>query len=402
MLARPGSLPAALGAAQALAAMPFFASLGAVDLARLVPELEERVVQPGEVVFRQGDPGDGLYLIRAGSAGVSLADQDGSRIVAVLAAPAYFGEMALLSAEPRSASIVAFTPLVLWKLPRGRFEALIIRQPLVLRQVAAELTRRLSETTRQLSASEQAVAAIARTAYRALGPADQLTLRQSAVLAELDLPLLRALAGSSAAASAGWLAPESGFLRPGRRDGWFVLAHPSLRAVLLADLQAVLGEGGVENLRDQAAAALLARDDLSIWEVLELLRDAGDWCRLASLLEAQGAALLAQQAERLRALIRALPVELISARPNLAHLLAAEPAPSDRPAELTVTAGSARLAVAGLKPGRPHARWLVLLATIGLVALAWSAAPPPASRHRPARYRGHRGGAAAGLLQPAT
>ena len=34
--------------------MPFFASLSAVDLARLVPELEERAVQPGEVVFRQG------------------------------------------------------------------------------------------------------------------------------------------------------------------------------------------------------------------------------------------------------------------------------------------------------------------------------------------------------------
>src|SRR5690349_8659867 len=156
MLARPPGLPAALGAAQALAAMPFFASLGAVDLARLVPELEERLIQPGEVVFRQGEPGDGLYLIRAGSAGVSLTDRAGSRVVAVLEAPAYFGEMALLSDEPRSASIVAFTPLALWKLPRSRFEALVSRQPLVLRQVAAELTRRLGETTRQLASNDQA------------------------------------------------------------------------------------------------------------------------------------------------------------------------------------------------------------------------------------------------------
>src|SRR5436190_319968 len=127
MLSRPAGLPTALEAAQALVAMPFFAGLGAVELARLVPELEEGLLQPGEVVFRQGEPGDGLYLIRSGSASVCLAEPGGGRTVAVLSAPAYFGEMALLSAEPRTASIVALTPLALWKLPRSRLEALIGR-----------------------------------------------------------------------------------------------------------------------------------------------------------------------------------------------------------------------------------------------------------------------------------
>jgi CRP-like cAMP-binding protein/di/tricarboxylate transporter len=380
MLTRPPGLPVAIGAAQALAAMPFFATLGPVDLARLVPELEERVVQPGEIVFRQGDPGDGLYLIRSGSAGVSLAEPAGSRVVAVLSAPAYFGEMALLSAEPRSASIIAFTQLALWKLPRWRFEALISRQPLVLRQVAAELTRRLSETTRQLASSEQAGAAMARTAYRALEPAAQMTLRRSAVLAELDLPLLRALDGADVVTGASWLAPESGFLRPGRRDGWFMLAHASLRAVLLADLEDELGERGVEDLRARAAAALLARDDLSIWDVLELLRDADDWCGLANLLEAQGPAVLTQQPERLRALIRALPVAFTLARPGLNQLLAAEAVLADGSPRSIVAEGSDGLAgsiLVGLKPSWPGPRLLTLIATIGLVMLAWSAPPPP-------------------------
>ena len=70
--AAPSAAPP-LGAAEALAATPFFAGLSAVDLARLVPELEECRFQAGEAVFHQGDPGDGLYLIRSGRAGVSIA-----------------------------------------------------------------------------------------------------------------------------------------------------------------------------------------------------------------------------------------------------------------------------------------------------------------------------------------
>jgi NTE family protein len=98
-------------AARALAATPLFAGLSAVDLARLVPELDELQYGAGDTVFREGDPGDGLYLIRRGSVGVSVGSSDQPRIVAVLDAPAYFGEMALLSDAPRSATILALRPL---------------------------------------------------------------------------------------------------------------------------------------------------------------------------------------------------------------------------------------------------------------------------------------------------
>jgi CRP-like cAMP-binding protein/di/tricarboxylate transporter len=151
--ARP-DLPDSVNAAQALGATPFFASLSPVDLARLVPELEERSVNAGDVVFRQGEPGDGLYLIRSGSAGVSVTDAGGSRIVAILTPPSYFGEMALLSDAPRTATIVALSPLSLWKLPRERFDALITRYPNVLRHIAIELSRRLDQTTRRLTAAQ--------------------------------------------------------------------------------------------------------------------------------------------------------------------------------------------------------------------------------------------------------
>ena len=239
-----------MSAAQALGATPFFASLSPVDLARLVPELEECAINAGDVVFRQGEPGDGLYLIRSGAAGVSIADASGSRIVAVLEPPAYFGEMALLSDEPRTATIIALRPLALWKLPSDRFEALIGRYPRVLQQVATELARRLNQTTRRLAASEQAVSTMASVAYAALDPTTQALLCELAVVPSFDASQARELAGAAADdATLAWLCQEGGFLRQDPSDGRYALAYPSLRQFLLERLEAQIGPAGLEARR---------------------------------------------------------------------------------------------------------------------------------------------------------
>ncbi len=72
--------PASLSAAEALAATPFFSELSAVDLARLLPELEEHERAPGEIVFRQGDPGDGFYLIRSGTVEAVVTEAGGTQV----------------------------------------------------------------------------------------------------------------------------------------------------------------------------------------------------------------------------------------------------------------------------------------------------------------------------------
>src|SRR3712207_2775721 len=99
--------PPGLSAAEALASTPFFSELSAVDLARLVPELEEHDLMPGEVVFHQGDPGDGFYLIRSGTVEAVVTEAGGTQVVTRLAAPAHFGEGALLTDELRSSTVTA-------------------------------------------------------------------------------------------------------------------------------------------------------------------------------------------------------------------------------------------------------------------------------------------------------
>src|SRR5918994_4812675 len=97
--ATPTDNPASpsLSAAEALAATPFFSELSAVDLARLVPELEEHVLMPGEVVFHQGDPADGFFLIRSGTVEAVVIEAGGPQGVTRLSTPAHLRQWPLLT-----------------------------------------------------------------------------------------------------------------------------------------------------------------------------------------------------------------------------------------------------------------------------------------------------------------
>ena len=322
---RAGGPPASPAAAEALAAMPFFAGLEPVDLARVVPELEEQRYEVGEPVFCQGDPGDGLYLIRSGAAAVSSVVEGQEAPVAHLQVPAYFGEVALLSDEPRTASVIAATPLSVWKLPRERFEALVEKHPRLPLQLAAELARRLSETTRKLSESQHDVVEIARAGFDALDPPARVLLVRAAVFERFDADLLAAALGREWSAEAfEWLVREGGFLEPDGGDGWWRLANEPVREMLLEELRAELGDDGLRDRRLRAVDALLAHPDADPRDGLALLRAAEEWDRLGELLEGQAPALDTEgvDAAYVEGLLRALPDPLLWRRPALVRLLA--------------------------------------------------------------------------------
>jgi NADH:ubiquinone reductase (H+-translocating) len=80
--------------------------------------------EPGEVVFDEGDSGDSLYMILSGQVEVSKLLGGQPQVIGMLQAGEYFGEMALLGRQPRSASTRALTPLDLLVLPGSDFSAL--------------------------------------------------------------------------------------------------------------------------------------------------------------------------------------------------------------------------------------------------------------------------------------
>jgi CRP-like cAMP-binding protein/di/tricarboxylate transporter len=122
-----------------------FAALGRVELAKLAAYLDSVELAAGGEVFRQGDRGDSLYVVAAGTLGVFMASADGRSTLRVgtLTPGDLFGEMALFTGEPRSATIRAEVRSTILQLPRERFLALVVREPTISLTIAATLSQRL-------------------------------------------------------------------------------------------------------------------------------------------------------------------------------------------------------------------------------------------------------------------
>jgi len=92
----------------ALQRVPLFRTLNDGEMGRLAPRLKQLSFGPGEVIIRQGDGGESMFLLLTGEANVLLTNAAGlSQQVRTLSAGDFFGEMSLLTGEARSATVVA-------------------------------------------------------------------------------------------------------------------------------------------------------------------------------------------------------------------------------------------------------------------------------------------------------
>ncbi len=93
-----------------LQSIPLFESLGKRDLSLILNIIHSRSYLTGEYIFYQGDPGIGLYVIREGKVRIIRADEEGNEIeLAIFSKGDFFGELAMVDGEKRSASAVAKT-----------------------------------------------------------------------------------------------------------------------------------------------------------------------------------------------------------------------------------------------------------------------------------------------------
>ncbi len=132
--------------------IPVLRGLDKISLAKLIPHFEMVDVKSGEILFKQGDIGDCLYIVIDGIVRVFLDTEmmDPKRgpykEIACLGPMSCFGEMALLTGESRSASTQAITDLVLLKLRKDRFDKLIKEHPPLGANLAGLLANRLLQT----------------------------------------------------------------------------------------------------------------------------------------------------------------------------------------------------------------------------------------------------------------
>jgi CRP/FNR family cyclic AMP-dependent transcriptional regulator len=127
-----------------LKSVPLFSHLGEDDVRAFAALTRERTYPKGSVIVFEDDPGDALYLVASGQVKVVLIGEDGREVIlSVLGEGTFFGEMALLDNQPRSAHVIAMEESRLLLLRRDDFQARILQSPAVAISLLGELSGRL-------------------------------------------------------------------------------------------------------------------------------------------------------------------------------------------------------------------------------------------------------------------
>jgi len=130
--------------ATALAGVPLFADFSQKHLQRLAADTDELTFEPGDAVVREGELGETLFVVLAGEGKVVR----GSRKVGTVLPGDFFGELAAIDAQPRSASVVAVTPLRVLRLFRRHLLTLLEDEPQVTLKLLDGIVRRIRQVER--------------------------------------------------------------------------------------------------------------------------------------------------------------------------------------------------------------------------------------------------------------
>ncbi len=144
-----------------------FRDIPAPDLGALAANLREHTLRKGQVLFREGDQGDAMYLVRRGMMIVSKAVTGRvDQVLARFGPGEFFGEMSLFDRFPRSATLQADTDVILLILDRQHLEQLIEVNPRAAVEFFEALVRVFID---RLRATGELVAEVTRWGLEATG-----------------------------------------------------------------------------------------------------------------------------------------------------------------------------------------------------------------------------------------
>ena len=127
-----------------LQTVPLFRQVSEADLLALTQLIRERQFPRGSLILSQGDVGEALFLIKSGQVKVTVVAEDGREVIlSVLGSGSFFGEMALVDDEPRSAHVIAMEETTLLQLRREDFRTRLKSAPELAISLLRELSRRL-------------------------------------------------------------------------------------------------------------------------------------------------------------------------------------------------------------------------------------------------------------------
>lgn len=125
-----------------------FAELSDADADRLMRCAKLRKYPKNSVVLTEGDNQNNFYIVASGSLKVFVDGDDGRQMTLNWLEPGdYFGELALIDGEPRSASVMTLKAAELWVIAQGDFQAFLDSEPGVALALMKALVRRVRQLT---------------------------------------------------------------------------------------------------------------------------------------------------------------------------------------------------------------------------------------------------------------
>lgn len=132
---------------EVLKKVPFFRTLGKDGISFIVERLKFKPFEKNETICKAGDPGDKMFIIISGTVKVVVTSEEGEeKVIASLGGGDYFGEMALLTGEPRSASVITTEPSEMFILNKADFDLIVERFPSITLSMGKIMSQRLRDT----------------------------------------------------------------------------------------------------------------------------------------------------------------------------------------------------------------------------------------------------------------
>ncbi len=256
---------------QALRSVPLFQTLGGEAVSELFHLLTARSIPKGTALFQRDDPGDAMFFIESGRIRISVKDADGrDTILAEMRSGDFFGEMAMLDGQLRSADATAIEETKLAVLAREDFRSFVRRKPDIALGLLTAMTQRLRRTDNLLRHR------ISRNANEV--EAAQLTLADRAADLIAEFGGSWKFIGASICFSLFWIAFNSWLLYSGAFDPFpYVLLNLVLGMV--AGLQAPIimmsqnRQGQKDRLRADLDYRVNLKNELLLTEVLRRLEE---------------------------------------------------------------------------------------------------------------------------------
>jgi len=307
--------------ADTIRANPLFSGLSREDIAKILGKLEERFFNAGTTIISQGDQGDSFYFIQSGAVQVVLESGGGRReSIAVLGPQESFGEMALFSGEPRSATIITVKDTTVWRLTREAWNDLIEKYPTWLLHFCATLSKRLAHVEHQYSQGRDAFNSLAEEFYSSRSPEQQQFSRRVSLLTTLDPQTADQLLQTEEAQRFVGDLEKSEFPLIRSLEGNRYELHAFFRDFLREKLLKVEGRETEQQLHTQIGAQYEALGD---WQqAIHHSLEAQDWPRAARLLIEHQEELVNGSSPFLKNAVERIPPDHFFAEPHLAHIKA--------------------------------------------------------------------------------